>query len=177
MNDYLFDSERLRCRRWREADLPALLAVYGDPEAMRWVGDGETLTTDDGLNWMRVTQENYRLRGYGMFALETRDSAEVIGFCGLIHPGGQTEAEVKYAFLRSQWGKGLASEMLAPLLVWGQTQHGLKRIIATIAPENSASRRVLIKAGMGFVEIRTEDDGTFTDVYEWLAPAPATSGT
>lgn len=170
-SEHVFDSARLSCRRWRAADLPALLAVYGDPEAMRWVGDGDTLTAEDCANWLQVTEENYRQRGYGMFALEARDSGKVIGFCGLIHPGGQVEPEVKYAFLREHWGKGLASEVLRPLLTWGHEQCGLKRIIATIAPENAASCRVLIKAGMDFVEIRTEEDGCFSDVYEWIAPS------
>ena len=53
-----------------------------------------------------VTAENYDHRGYGMFALVERETGAVVGFCGLVHPGGQTEAEIKYAFLRTALGPG-----------------------------------------------------------------------
>ncbi len=94
---------------------------------------------------------------------------QVVGFGGLVHPGGQPEAEIKYAFLRSHWGQGLASEAVPALLAYGASQHGLRRIIATVDPEHLASQRVLTKAGMSLVEHRKESD-SITLVYEWLAP-------
>ncbi|MBL8525147.1 MAG: GNAT family N-acetyltransferase, partial [Betaproteobacteria bacterium] len=46
---------------------------------------------------------------------------------------------------------------------------GLNRIIATVAPANLASQRVLLKAGMTLAHLRPNDDGTVTQVYEWHA--------
>ena len=43
MPHFLFDTPRLQVRRLEDADLGALLAVYGDAAAMRWVGDGRPL--------------------------------------------------------------------------------------------------------------------------------------
>ncbi|WP_369937128.1 hypothetical protein [Xanthomonas tesorieronis] len=40
MQRELFRSTRLIGRHLRLSDVDALLAVYGDAEAMRWVGDG-----------------------------------------------------------------------------------------------------------------------------------------
>jgi hypothetical protein len=48
-----------------------------------------------------------------MFALVERETGAVVGFCGLVHPQQQVEAELKYAFLRSAWGRGLATEARA----------------------------------------------------------------
>ena len=84
----LFETERLRCRRWLRDDLDALFAVYADPEAMRWVGDGQPITRAGCAQWLEVTLGNYARRGYGMFALEERSAGAAIGFCGLVHPGG-----------------------------------------------------------------------------------------
>ena len=95
MTDVVFTTDRLTVRRWRDADLPVLRAVYGDADAMRWVGEGRPITEDECVQWLGVTRANYGKRGYGMFAVEETTSADVVGFCGLVHPGGQLEAEVK----------------------------------------------------------------------------------
>ena len=173
MTQALFNTTQLRCRRWLQHDFEPLYAVYSDPEAMRWVGDGDPITRAQCEDWFKVTEANYTKRGYGMFTLESISSGSVVGFCGLVHPGGQTEAEVKYALLRSCWGKGLASEFVPALLSYGHRHHGLQRIIATVAPENSASQRVLLKSGMRLTKQRQNEDGSLTNVYEWLAPSAA----
>ena len=170
MGETLFLTRRLRCRRWTGADLPAIRAIYGDPVAMRFVGDGTPLTPEGCAQWLAVTERNYAQRGYGMFALEDRTSGEVVGCCGLVHPGGQPEAEAKYALLRTHWGRGLASEVLPALLGYGARVHGLARIAATVAPDHLASQRVLAKAGARQVRVRPNGDGSRTLVYEWLAP-------
>jgi RimJ/RimL family protein N-acetyltransferase len=148
-------------------------AVYGDAEAMRWVGDGEPLDRAGCGEWVDVTLRNYERRGYGMFAILDRSSEDVIGFCGLVHPGGQPEAEIKYALRRDAWGRGIATEAVAALLRHGARAHGLRRVIATVAPDNAASQRVLLKAGMAQDALRRNDDGTFTQLYSWEAPAAA----
>lgn len=43
---YVFETSNLRVRRWIDADFDDLLKVYGNPKAMRWVGDGQVLTVD-----------------------------------------------------------------------------------------------------------------------------------
>ncbi len=114
-----------------------------------------------------MTERNYATRGYGMFALEERASNRVIGFGGLVHPGGQSDAEIKYAFLQECWGMGYASEAVPALLAYGNERFGLRLIIATVASENLASQRVLAKAGAKLKELRRNDDGTTTCVFVW----------
>jgi ribosomal-protein-alanine N-acetyltransferase len=127
---------------------------------------GRCLSMED----VEVTERNYATRGYGMTALVLKESGEVVGFCGLVHPGGQPECEIKYALRRAFWGQGLATEAVRAMLAYGARTHGLSRVIATIYPENTASARVLAKAGMQEVETRQNDDGTFTKVFAWQPP-------
>jgi hypothetical protein len=68
MSDIVFTTDRLSARRWRASDVAALLAVYGDAEAMRWVGEGRPITLPECEQWLEVTQANYEKCGYGMFA-------------------------------------------------------------------------------------------------------------
>ena len=172
----VFETERLRVRHWRDDDLAPLMAVYGDAEAMRWVGDGEPITASGCLHWLEVTRRNYATRGYGMFAVELKQDGGVVGFCGIVHPGGQPEPEIKYAFRRACWGQGLATEAVEGLLHHGRQAHGLNRIIATTAPENEASHRVLLKAGLTRGALRVDADGARTQLFEWHAGDPADTG-
>ena len=165
----LFTTERLQVRQLSDDDLDAMHAVYGDADAMRWVGDGEPLARERCVEWIAVTQRNLATRGYGMCAIELRATGEVIGFCGLVHPGGQPQAEIKYALRRGCWGQGLASEAAQGLIGYGALGLGLREVIATAAPENTASHRVLQKAGLRPDGLRRNDDGTFTQLFLWRA--------
>jgi len=168
----IFETSRLVARHLEEGDLEDMLAVYGDEDAMRWVGDGRALTRAGGVEWLGITRENYRKRGYGMSAIVWRASGEIIGFCGLVHPGGQLEPEIKYAFKRSHWGKGVATEAARAMLAYGARSLGLHHVIATTAPENLASHRVLLKAGMVRGELLLHKDGSSTQLFEWHAQEP-----
>lgn len=167
MSKIVFTTQRLVVRRWRDSDLAAILAIYGDAEAMQWVDDGEPITLEEALRWLDVTRRNYAQRGYGMFAVEMPSSSEVIGFCGIVHPNGQKEAEIKYAYRRSYWGRGIATEVARGIIEYGAKTCGLNDMIATIAPENTASHRVLLKAGMKQGELRDHGDGSQTQQFYW----------
>lgn len=164
----LFTTDRLFCRQWLTADLEAIYSVYADEEGARWVGDGQPITRDEAAAWLDVTFNNYQTRGYGMSTVVEIDSDEITGFCGLVHPGGQEVAEIKYAFRKTDWGRGYASEVVPAMLDYGAQHHGLNRIFATVAAQNKPSQRVLEKSGMNFVEEIPEDDGAVTFLYEWL---------
>lgn len=144
-----------------------MLKVYGDRDAMRWVGDGEPLDEAGCRHWIEVTHNNYRKRGYGMSALVLRSSDAVIGFCGLVHPGNQADAEIKYALKREYWGRGYATEAVMAMLTYGQQEKRLDKIIATIAPENTPSKNVLVKAGMRPAELIQDEDGSSTQLFVW----------
>jgi RimJ/RimL family protein N-acetyltransferase len=166
----MFETERLIVRRIGDADVDAMHAVYGDAQAMRFVGDGQPLSRQGCAEWIAVTRRNYALRGYGMAAIVERATGEVVGFCGLVHPGGQPEAEIKYALHRAHWGRGIATEAAAALLRHGAAAHGLRHVIATTAPGNTVSHKVLSKAGMMKGPLRENDDGSFTQLFVWDAP-------
>jgi RimJ/RimL family protein N-acetyltransferase len=159
MGRIMFSTERLTARHLVASDVPALFEVYGDADAMRWVGDGQPLTREDCQRWIDVSARNYRTRGYGMSAIVQREANRVIGFCGLVHPDNQPEAELKYAFHRSNWGYGYATEAARGTLAYAHTSLGISRVIATVYPENLPSQRVLLKAGLTQASSFSAEDG------------------
>lgn len=165
-DDVLFTTPRTRVRRLRRGDAPALHAIYGDAAAMRFVGDGKPLTLQRCEEWIEVTFGNLERRGYGMCAVVSRaDPALMIGSCGLVHPGGQAEAEVKYAFRPDHWGQGYAREVIPALVRYGIEVQQLGRVIATVNPAHTVSRRVLAHAGLSRRADRRNDDGSTSGVY------------
>lgn len=168
MTTMLFETDRLRVRRMVPEDLPSLIEVYSDPVAMRWVDDGEPISPADAERWVQVTQDNYRKRGYGMSVAELSESGKIVGFCGLVHPGGQAEVEIKYTLLRAHWGVGLGTELAAGMLEYGRREFGMERIIATVDADNAASLGLLDKVGMR-EESRTPEGDSVTVLLAWEA--------
>ncbi len=165
----IYETERLLVRHITDWDVGSMQAVYGDAKAMRWVDDGQPLDRESCIRWIEVTKQNYAARGYGMSALVLKQSGSVVGFCGIVHPGGQPEPEIKYALLRAYWGRGLATEAVDGMLTYAVEHLGLRRIIATTAPEHVASHRVLLKVGMSHLETTHDSDGGYTNVFVWHA--------
>jgi RimJ/RimL family protein N-acetyltransferase len=135
---------------------------------MKYVGDGAKLTGEGCTLWIERTLQNYETYGYGMSAIEIKASGELIGFVGLVHPGRQPEPELKYALYRSHWGRGFASEAGLAMVAFGRDSHGAKSIIATVDPEHIVSQRVLAKCGFGLRELRANEDGTTTAVWQYI---------
>jgi RimJ/RimL family protein N-acetyltransferase len=61
-----FETERLRERQIDERDFDAMMRIYGDLEAMIFVGDGTALTKLSCLAWIEITANNYVTQGYGL---------------------------------------------------------------------------------------------------------------
>jgi RimJ/RimL family protein N-acetyltransferase len=168
--DSIAETERLRLRKIRHDDFDSMMAVYGDLSAMRYVGDGTAISAEDCKRWIEITLSNYQTRGYGMFAVVLRESSQIVGFAGLVHPCKQREPELKYAYLSEFWGMGIATEAGRALLDYGRLEHGLSEIIATVDPSHRVSQNVLAKCGMTFREVRIDEGGTPTSVWGKRSP-------
>jgi RimJ/RimL family protein N-acetyltransferase len=97
----------------------------------------------------------------------------VVGSIGFFGPpaaaaDGTLEAEIGYGLVEDARGRGVASEAVTGLLT--QTDRAGVRVRAAVAPDNTASVRVLAKCG--FTELRgADEDGNL--VMARPLPAPA----
>lgn len=164
----IFKSERLLCRYWQKKEFRDVLKLYSDPLTMKFVDDGSPLSEPDCHTWFQVTSDNYAARGYGMFSLTLRAAPRpFIGCIGLVHPNNQVLPELKYALLPEAWGRGYATEAVSELLNYAGSMLALRRVIATVHPQNRPSQRVLEKCGFLTGIPRVNADGTETLVYEY----------
>ena len=147
-----FETERLLLRGWRERDVEPYARLCADPEVMRFIGNGSTLTREESVEQISRFSRHWEERGFGLWALEERASGTFIGFAGLAYQEdwaeGGHKTEVGWRLDRAFWGRGLATEAAKASVAYGLEKVGLERIVSIIRPENTASRRVAEKAGL-----------------------------
>jgi ribosomal-protein-alanine N-acetyltransferase len=91
-------------------------------------------------------------RGYGLWAVASREDGTLMGRCGLQYLPDLEEVEVDFILARPFWGQGLATEAGRASLQYGFEELGLGRIVGVAHVENRASQRVLEKLGMHLLE-------------------------
>jgi ribosomal-protein-alanine N-acetyltransferase len=95
-----------------------------------------------------------REHGFGLWAVELKDTGELIGDTGLtLVEGSGPEVEVAYHYGQPWWGQGYATEAASACLAYGLRECGMTEIIAICFPEHIASRRVMEKSGMTYVGV------------------------
>jgi [ribosomal protein S5]-alanine N-acetyltransferase len=143
-------TDRLEIRSLRADDADGLHRVFGDPEAMRYVGrSGNARTRAQTAESVAQYMAAEREHGFGLWAATRREDGRMIGLCGLtLVEGKGPDVEVVYVLERPVWGLGYATEMTAACLAAGFGPFELERIIALAYPLNAASIRVMQKCGM-----------------------------
>ena len=144
----VLETERLALRRFRRDDIDAIFAIIGDDVAMQYYP--KTFNRSDAVQWIERNLRRYREHGYGLFAVTLKDSADLIGDCGIIKQDveGETRLEVGYHFRRDQWGHGYATEAARACMGLAFHAFGADKVISLIRPENVPSRRVAERNGM-----------------------------
>jgi RimJ/RimL family protein N-acetyltransferase len=142
----VLETERLLLRHFRESDLDAWAGIVSDEEVMRYVG-GRALDRDQAWRSMGYALGHWRIRGYGLWAVEERSSGELVGRVGLYCPEGWPGLEVGWLVARERWGEGIATEGGAAAMRYGFEKVGEDRLISVIMPDNHASIRVAEKLG------------------------------
>lgn len=141
------NTDRLHLRMFRQDDFEIYAQMCADPDVMRYLGAGQTLSRQDAWRQMAMIIGHWQLRGYGLWAVEERASGELIGRIGVFYPEGWPDVEVGWMLRRTSWGYGFATEGAQAALHYAFTELELPHIISLIRPENTASIRVAERLG------------------------------
>lgn len=153
-------TQRLILREPIEGDAEALhAAVFGDPVAMRYIGDGSPRTVEQVRSSQHRKIDCLTKHGVTLWTVILRETGEVVGDCGVIPIAWQGPAfELAYRFGKMAWGQGLATEAGRAALTHAWEATDLPEITGVTDLRNDASQRVLTKLGF-------EDLGTTTAYY------------
>ena len=158
------ETDRLLLRAPVRDDAEALAPMYADPEVMRYVGDGRTLSRTDTERSVRRMIERWEADGFGLFTTVRKHDGAVIGRVGLLVWNSETwepttradgadvptEVEVGYTLARDYWGQGYATEAAGAVRDYALRELGAERLIALIIRGNSASENVARKLGLEY---------------------------
>ncbi len=129
-----------------------MAAINADPEVMRWIGSGMTRSVEQTRPAIKLWEREWDESGFGLFAVEMRDTGELAGFVGLSIPDFLPEVmpavEIGWRLSRAFWGRGIATEAAHRALGFGFTQCGLDRVVSICQTGNDASERIMRKLGM-----------------------------
>jgi [ribosomal protein S5]-alanine N-acetyltransferase len=149
--DDRLETPRLLLRCFAPTDLDGLHLITRDPEVMRFIGDGHTLSRAETGRNMAAIINAFQRRGFGRWALVVKETGALAGYCGFGLGSEEIGIELAYMLAQSEWGKGFATEAGAACLRYGFENLGLASIAALTRPENLKSRRVMERLKMKFV--------------------------
>ncbi len=100
--------------------------------------------------WLERQFERYRDNGFGLWAVIDRTTGNFLGQCGLTmqQVDDVDELEIGYLFKRRFWHNGYATEAARGCLQYAFETLDRNRVVCTVRPNNTASRRVAERLGM-----------------------------
>ena len=142
---------RLLLRPLRVDDADALLAIFSDPQVMRYWSTPPWTSSEQAHAMINRDLDGMARGEHIRLGLERLDDHALIGHCTLFAWFKQSRrAEVGYGMARACWGQGYMDEALRALLNWGFANWDLNRVEADIDPRNTGSERSLLR--LGFVK-------------------------
>ncbi len=143
-------TERLVLRQWREADREPFARLNADPEVMRYFPAPLDREQSDAM--VSRIHDLIEAQGWGLWAVERRDTGAMVGFTGLAVPRHplpfQPCVEVGWRLARSAWGHGFATEAAREALRVGFDELGLAEVVSFTTVTNTRSRAVMERLGM-----------------------------
>jgi RimJ/RimL family protein N-acetyltransferase len=142
MSHWTLETERLRLRPYTLADEAALFEVFSDADARMFYP--EMVDRAKVRRWIEWNLRNYDEFGLGLWALEMKTSGAFLGDCGLTYQDveGVRELEIGYHVVRSERGKGYATEAARACLDLGFERTSSEQLCSIVSPANEASCRV-----------------------------------
>jgi RimJ/RimL family protein N-acetyltransferase len=144
------ETERLVLRGWRSSDREPFARMNRDPRVTVFLAG--RLTREKSDRMVERIERHFERHGFGLWAVELRESACFIGYVGLSVPVFEAHftpcIEIGWRLAAEFWGKGLATEGAREAARYALQARGLPALVAFTVPANLRSRRVMEKIGM-----------------------------
>jgi RimJ/RimL family protein N-acetyltransferase len=158
----ILTTARLRLRELRTTDFEAFARIHADAEVMRFLGG----VASPAESWRKLAMlvGHWYLRGFGMWAVESLATGELVGRVGFHQPEGWPDFELGWTIGREHWGQGYATEAAQAALAYGFVKMSRAHVISLIHPQNVRSIAVARRLGESY-EGDFVLDGTLVHVF------------
>lgn len=146
----VLETDRLILREWREEDREHFARMNADAMVMEFLPRALDRKASDKL--MERFKGHFKKHGFGLFALESKDSGEFIGFVGLENVSFEASfapaVEIAWRLDYEFWGRGYATEAGRRVLQYAFDDLKLKEVVAFTVHDNERTIRIMEKIGM-----------------------------
>jgi Acetyltransferases, including N-acetylases of ribosomal proteins len=144
----IFETERLRLRTWTIGDIDHLKHFLQDREVM--YAYEHAFSDEEVQNWLNWNLKSYEENGYGLWAVELRETGETIGECGLTNQTvkGKSYVEIGYHLVKHYWHKGYGIEAARACKYYAFERLNKEEVVSIVRGTNIASMNVAIRNGM-----------------------------
>lgn len=145
-----FSTARLRAERLVPDHRDELYRMDRDPGFMALLGGVRDRTGTE--RYLDSNLRHWTEHGFGLWMLRDAVTGEMAGraIVRRLPLEGADEVEIGYGFFPAWWGRGLATEIARECVRIGLGPLGLHSLVGITLPVNTASRRVLEKAGLRY---------------------------
>lgn len=146
----IIQTNRLILRQWKDSDREMFGILNADPETLKYFP--KTLTQKESNAFIDKSIEIINRKGYGLFAVEIKETNEFIGFTGLAIPSWEAQftpcTEIGWRLYKDFWGKGYATESANAVLKFAFNELKLNEVVSFTSPYNVPSINVMKRIGM-----------------------------
>ena len=140
------ESERLLLRQITLDDVSAVFALRSNPETMKYIPRPLVTTIEEVTNHIKMIQDKIETNEGINWAITLKGDPKMIGIIGHYRIRWEHfRSEIGYMLLPEYHGKGIVTEAIQLMIHYGFNEMRIHSLEAIIAPENSASARVLEK--------------------------------
>lgn len=157
------ETERLILREIVAEDENALFEVDSNPQVNTYLGNNPVKNIEQIRGVIQFIRQQYIDNGIGRWAMIEKKSNKFIGWSGLKLVKELTNNHINYYDLgyrlnQNYWGMGYATESAMACVDYGFKQLKQKEIFAMAHFENKASRHVIEKSGLKYIETFNENN-------------------
>lgn len=157
MKIYL-ETERLILREMLPDDAKGMFELDSNPKVHKYLGSKPIKTIEESQKMIDNVRNQYINQGIGRWATIEKATDDFIGWSGLKLNFEKTINnhinfyDIGYRFMPRYWGKGYATESAIATLDYAFKTMKIETVVGMAEVENIASKKVLQKIGLQYVE-------------------------
>lgn len=153
---FMIETQNLILRDFTNDDVHDYFAMDSLPIVHRYLGDNPLQSLEQAAHIIEKVRNQYEQYGIGRWTVIEKSTGKYVGWSGLkfvteIENNRSEYYDVGYRLHPDFWGKGYATESAQAALEYGFTTLAAKSIAGSCHKENHASKRVLEKCGLRFI--------------------------
>lgn len=153
----IFETERLLIRQYTIDDFENFFLLSGNEDVMRYIRPVQDREQSKEF-FNKIIKAYDEQPGLGRWAMLEKQSGIFLGSFAVIPIENSDDIQLGYALLKEHWGKGYATEATKGGIEYFQNRTSLTELYALTEPANTASEKVLRKAGFQFLKTKKEGE-------------------